>query len=310
MSSTRQLTLLSPDGSLLQDHVLGMGRTGVVVQRNGTALKLPLKYSTAGPNDAPIEDFKASADISYESLRREKYVYERLGQYYGIVPCLDLSGDGIQMEFMANGDLLHYLTQHRPSQDTQRTWFQEMARTLIHTHDRRVIVADIATRNFLLDSGLSVKFSDFAESTILPLNTNMQTADDGGFSIYTDIGQFGAVLYEIVTGQSCEFDLFKHVPPGPATAVWPRRQDLPSTENVWLSSIIEKCWTKGAYQNARELLTALETACDVHDHSQGQLKLPQPGLRRFFEPKYQKVVKILKVSSILSDYNPSSLTVS
>lgn len=275
MSSPRQLTLLSPDGSPLQDHVLGMGRTGVVVQRDGTALKLPLKYSTVGSNEPPIEDFKASADISYESLQREKDVYKRLGQYHGIVSCLVLSGVGIQMEFMANGNLLHYLAQHRPSQDMQRIWFQEMARTLVHIHDHRVIVADISTRNFLLDSEFFVKFSDFTESSILPLSTDMQTAEDGGFSIYTDIGQFGAVLYEIITGQLCEFDLFKNVPPGPATAVWPRRQDLPSTESVWLGSIIEKCWTKGAYQNARELLTALERACDVHDHSQGQLRSPQ-----------------------------------
>ena len=292
MSSSRQI-LLNPDGSPLRDPVLGMGRTGVVVRRDDTALKLPLKYSTAGLNKSLADHFKASADISYESVRREKDVYERLGQYHGIVPCLDLSGDGIELEIMTNGDLQSYLKQHCPSQDMQRTWFQEMARTLVHIHDHRVILADMATRNFLLNSEFSIKFSDFTESTILPPGTDMQTADDGGFSIHTDIGQFGAVLYEIITGQPCEFDLFKDVPPGPATAVWPRRQDLPSTENVWLGSIIETCWTKGTYQNARELLMALEGALDAH--GQGQLK-PPPDLRRFFQPEYQKVVNMLKVS--------------
>jgi hypothetical protein len=42
-----------------------------------------------------------------------------------------------------------------------------MAHTLIHIHDLCVIVVDIATRNFLLAADLSVKFSDFTESSIL-----------------------------------------------------------------------------------------------------------------------------------------------
>lgn len=134
-----------------------------------------------------------------------------------------------------------------------------MARTLVYAHDRRVIVADVFTRNFLLDNHLSVKLSDFTESSVLPLTTNIQTANDSGYSIFTDIGQLGAVMYEVVTGKACEFDLFKSQPPGPATATWPRREDLPSTDNIWLGYIIEKCWNRGALRNTRELLAALDS---------------------------------------------------
>lgn len=134
-----------------------------------------------------------------------------------------------------------------------------MAHTLIHIHDLCVIVADIATRNFLLAADLSVKFSDFTESSILPLGTNMQNTDDAGYSIYTDIGQLGAVMYGVITGKPCDFDLFKNQPAGPATAAWPQREDLPSTQNIWLGSIIETCWTRGAFQNARELSEALDS---------------------------------------------------
>lgn len=115
----------------------------------------------------------------------------------------------------------------------------------------------IFTRNFLLDADLSIKFSDFTESTILPLGTNMQDADDHGYSIYTDIGELGTVMYEVLTGKPCKFDLFKDQPPRPAIAAWPRREDLPNTENIWLGSIVDSCWTKGAFQNAYKLSEAL-----------------------------------------------------
>lgn len=134
-----------------------------------------------------------------------------------------------------------------------------MAHNLIHMHDRCVLVADIAARNFFLAADLSVKFSDFTESSVLPLGTKMQIADDAGYSIYTDIGHLGAVMYEVVTGKECDFDLFKNQPAGPATAAWPRREDLPSTQNTWLGSVIETCWTKGGFQNARKLSEALNS---------------------------------------------------
>ncbi|MCJ1386618.1 hypothetical protein MMC17_009744 [Xylographa soralifera] len=259
MSSCLHLTCLDTDGTPLQDVILGIGRSGVVVRRDDMALKLPLEYSTTGLNEDDIEHLTIRADISRETLHREKEVYRRLGPNDGIVSCLSLSGHGLQMEIMTSGNLHDYQAQQDPVKAVQLTWFQDMARTLIHIHDRRVIVADIAARNFLLTADLSVKFSDFSESTILPLDTNMQNADDAGYSIYTDIGQLGTVIYEVITRKPCSFDLFKNQPAGPATAAWPQREDLPSTQNIWLGSIIERCWSKGAFQNARELSEALNS---------------------------------------------------
>src|SRR5271155_1627309 len=65
----------------------------------------------------------------------------------------------------------------------------------------------------------------------------------------------------------CKFDLFKDHPSGPARATWPRRNDL-HTQNIWLGSIIERCWTKGAFQDARSPLTALDlvTLDDALEH--------------------------------------------
>lgn len=79
MSSQFRLILLQPDGTPVRGPILGMGRTGVTVQRDNTAIKLPLKYRAIGPNHDEIERLNTDADISYESILREKQVYERLG---------------------------------------------------------------------------------------------------------------------------------------------------------------------------------------------------------------------------------------
>ena len=52
--------------------------------------------------------------------------------------------------------------------------------------------------NFLLDSELSISFRGFSESGILPLSTYMKTSDGGAYSIQTDIGQLGAVVYDVI----------------------------------------------------------------------------------------------------------------
>lgn len=206
-----------------------------------------------------MEQNEIEFDIAVEAIENEKRVYQRLGKHHSIVDCLDISGVGVQLALMEHGNLQDYLKQNQPSASILLGWFRDMAQALVHIHDRRVIVADIATRNFLVDVNRSVKMSDFSESSILPLSTDMQTADDSGYSIYTDIGQLGTVIYEAVTRQPCSFDLFKGQPPGPATATWPHRTDLPTTDNIWLGSIIERCWTKGALRDARELSAVLDS---------------------------------------------------
>ncbi|OQE21409.1 hypothetical protein PENFLA_c014G03305 [Penicillium flavigenum] len=134
-----------------------------------------------------------------------------------------------------------------------------MARTLQYIHDQRVLVADIASQNFLLDSDMTIKFCDFSEASVLPLDVDIDTVDDNGYTTRIDIGFLGAVIYEVVTGEKCELDLFKDNLPTDGRATWPRRELLPSTEDVWLGSIIEDRWIDGGFRNARSLLRALDS---------------------------------------------------
>lgn len=142
---------------------------------------------------------------------------------------------------MANEDLRTYLGSNKPSQQLQLSWFRDMAGTLGYMHDQRVLVADIASRNFLLDLDLNIKFCDFSEPSLLPLDFNTDTVDDNGYTTRIDI------------------DLLKDNDPTDGRARWPRREFLPSTENVWLGPIIEGCWVDGGFQNARSLLQELES---------------------------------------------------
>lgn len=112
------------------------------------------------------------------------------------------------------------------------TWLALMAHTMSYIYRRRIIIADIRLDNLLLTDDLCVKFSDFGESKMMPLDWDLNGSDDLGFSIMTDIGQFGAVMFEIVTGQRCRFNLaLGRREPG-ALYTWPPRDSLPSTANT------------------------------------------------------------------------------
>ncbi|KAE8146643.1 kinase-like domain-containing protein [Aspergillus avenaceus] len=237
-----------------REQVLGSGGSAVVLLQNDLAVKTPLRYLWSSDSDV-------KANI--ESLRREQDVYRRLqdpddDRSNGVVRCLGFSNEATQLAHMTNGDLRTYLAKCRPSAQLQLTWFRDMARTLGYIHDRRVLVADIASRNFLLDSNLCLKLCDFSEASLLPLDSDMETVDDNGYTTRIDIGLLGSVMYEVATGNKCEIDLFKDNLPTDGRAYWPERKFLPSTRGIWLGWIIEGCWD-GGFSSAHGLLRALNS---------------------------------------------------
>ncbi|RAH63915.1 kinase-like protein [Aspergillus aculeatinus CBS 121060] len=248
---------LNPRGDPIpQEQVLGSGSSAVVLLQEGAAVKIPLRYLWSSDSDV---------EVNLSSLRREQSIYRRLQSdpddpSSGIVDCLGCSAESTQLAYMANGDLRAYLETRRapPSQELQLTWFRAMARTLCYIHDKRVLVADIATRNFLLDTELAVKICDFSEASLLPLESDMETADDNGYTTQIDVGLLGTVLYEVMTGTKCEIDLFKHNSPTDGRAYWPERKSLPSTEGLWLDWIVEGCWDV-EFRSAHSLRRALDS---------------------------------------------------
>lgn len=66
-------------------------------------------------------------------------------------------------------------------------------------------------------------------------------------------------MYEVVVGEKTVFDIFKDLPLEASSGTWPRREDLPSTEGIWLGPIIERCWTKGAFASVHDLRKELDS---------------------------------------------------
>ncbi len=238
-----------------REQILGNGASAVVLLQDGVAIKTPLRYRWSS-------DYEVKANI--QSLKHEQDVYRRLQNHgddrsNGVVRCMGCSADATQLAYMIEGDLRAYLAKSRPPRQLQLRWFKQMACTLSFIHDSRVLVTDIASRNFLLDSDLSLKICDFTEASLLPLDSDMEAVDDNGYTMRIDVGLLGAVMYEVITGAKCEIDLFKDNSPTDGRAYWPERRYLPSTQDIWLGCIIEGCWN-GEISSAHNLLQALTSA--------------------------------------------------
>lgn len=258
-------TLLHLDGTTVTEKVIGQGATGIIIEQGQYALKLPHISRHTKIDGVPVEvgsltpkegDYDERTPL-IESITDEKAIYKRLGNHYGIVRChnLESADPSIQMDLM-NGDLRHYLAANRPERKTQLLWLTKLAHTMAYIHEHRIIIADIRLDNILLDDAGTVKFCDFGESTLMPLDWDLDGTDGLGFSVLTDVGQFGAAMYDVITGLRCKFDLTKDRKEPENLYTCPRRDRLPSTENVWLGHIIEKCWTQ-AFKSARELAAEL-----------------------------------------------------
>ncbi|KAM5465048.1 hypothetical protein MauCBS54593_006681 [Microsporum audouinii] len=255
------------DGTKVVERVIGIGGTGIVIERRQYALKIPRILRPIEVDGVPVATGRLTPEEgNYDerpdlirSIQDEKAIYRRLGNHPGIVRCVNLSSEhpSIKMYLMKSGDLRHYLAETRPEKSTQLSWLVSMAHTMLYIHECRIIIADIRLDNLLLADDLSVKFSDFGESVMMPLDWDLNGSDDLGFSIMTDIGQFGAVMFEIVTGQKCRFDLAQGRREPGDLYTWPRRDSLPSTTNTWLGHIIEKCWTQET-TSAKDLAAELD----------------------------------------------------
>lgn len=144
---------------------------------------------------------------------------------------------------MSNGSLSDYLVSHSTPRVIQRQWFLQIASALAAIHDKCIIHNNITRKNLLLDSNLAVHFCGFSDAILLNPGTNMEkTTGDEGRSIYTDMAQFGNIIYDIVDELDGEFESCGLI-------------------HVWLGEVIGKCWIAG-YRNARVLCDDLRKHLD------------------------------------------------
>lgn len=222
------------------DDIEATGTTGVVIRVNEQRVrKIPKVWSL---NETAAEEQRCDTDHQNKankcSFESEARAYQRLGPCNQLVEA-KVCNDGIYMERLRH-DLATYLDEKpEPGDDIKAAWIESILLAVQHTHRKKILIDDIALRNFLLTDKLVLKMVDLGQCSIFPENIDMGTAcDDQGVDVRTDIFHVGCALYSIATWKIFEYNLFDHA------MVVPELSDLPDLDGVPFGDIIRNCWMK------------------------------------------------------------------
>lgn len=258
----RRAFFVNVDGSRVKQPIFAFGGSGIVLLENNHALKLPrisrvVEGTGPLPDHVSLEPAEGNWDergACVHAILAEKNVYARLGQHRHIIRCYNTDCDEpvLRLEYAPRGTLHTYLARARPDQAQICTWAEQILMFLNHCHSHNVLYNDLRLDNLLLDDDLSIKAVDFGNATVMNPNWNGSDPDDLGYSVQSDLAEFAAVLFELVTGRRCSFELLL----GEAN-LWPDRTMFPPTDGLWLGSVIDRCWSKH-YLTVEQVLRDLQ----------------------------------------------------
>jgi serine/threonine protein kinase len=190
-------------------------------------------------------------DIAYTNMTRraqilnEKAVYERLGSHDGIIQCFKALDEWIELAFANQGDLSTYIqTNSLPCQEFRVKWIQLLVDIFSYAHARRVVIQDVALRNILVHDN-SLKLCDFGQSSLLPLDTDMERFCANDTTPQIEILHLGCILYSLAVWREFKYNYYD-------TERWPEAGELPATDNILCANIIKKCWN-GEYASMEAL---------------------------------------------------------
>lgn len=210
--------------------------------------------------DEDAEITKANA----KAMTVEANVYCILGSHPLIANCTYISPtrDMILLEFYSNGNLKQHVAAHGPTQ--LRKWAKQMIEAMDFVHSKGIRHSDIRLEQWLLDSEMNARLSDFNSSgydECVSLGLKRQRAlgneapshflprdpsDDN--SVLSDLFALGSALYELEQGSS------PHA--GEDEERITERfalQQFPSVSNLTFGCIISGAW-KGEFTSAAEIL--------------------------------------------------------
>jgi len=246
------MAFLAPNGMPVDfsaDPYLGSGTNGLVLQRGEHALKIPKIIDTSQFSDADRASSDYVNQVNREILETEKSVYRRIGHFEGIVRIVSISEHGILFERHKNGDIAAYIKDHTELSIRDKSgWIISIVQAVCHIHRSKVLIDDIALRNFLITDDLLVKMIDFGQSTVFPECTDITMANDNGLTALVDLFHVGCIIYSIAAWKEYKYDLFQH------QLQWPGLKDLPDTDQLLYRQVIKKCRTAG-YCSADDLCT-------------------------------------------------------
>ena len=116
-------------------------------------------------------------------------------------------------------------------------------------HERKVLWFDIALRNVLLADDITIRAVDFANSTVVPLDADVEATTSDGYSAKVEVLHATNVIYSISRWTKFQTDCV-------AEDEWPAMDIFPATRDFELGHIISKAW-EHEYSNVLALRGAI-----------------------------------------------------
>lgn len=250
-------------------ELVGLGRVGRVMRYGGIAVKTANIWPVPeNASETTIISKEQMNRTNIESLKHEARVYRHLGHVRSVIEPLQVSDTEIRMPFIRQGSLSSYLRSHKNNVARVQLlrWLRDAAHIVRRVHERGVLVADVATRNFLLNEDLSLQMCDFTESVIVPSDEDMDSFVSEDFvSVKFDLARFGSMMYEVITGSRYEFYVISEIesdlnddPESKTFKAWPTSERFPDTGNVFLGEIIRECWLEDGFRSMQEVCHTLD----------------------------------------------------
>lgn len=211
-----------------------------------------------------IDDDAEITKGNMKAMKVEANVYKILGHNDLIANCFYVSplGDLIILEFYENGNLKDYVAANGSTQ--LRKWTRQIVEAVEFVHSRGVRHSDIRLEQWLLDSAMNARLSDFNSSGYdscpslgLDCERALGLEDSSHFmprelsadsSVQSDLFALGSTLYEIEQGNSpCAGEDQEDI------TIRFARQEFPSVLHLTLGSTILGLW-RGKFNSASEIL--------------------------------------------------------
>ncbi len=215
-----------------------------------------------------IDEDDGITEANREATRTEASAYKLLGHHPRLANCtyISASKEHLELEYYPNGTLRKYVDDHRKgiTDGCLRRWARQIIESVAYIHDMGVRHSDLRLDQWLLDSDLNARLSDFngsgydarpsldlegskaigleKSSHFLPRSP---TPDN---TVESDLFALGSVLYELVVGENPYQDLDD----GTIEALYSQGK-FPSVEGLFLEEIIIGCWII-QFHSAHELL--------------------------------------------------------
>ncbi|GAM91635.1 hypothetical protein ANO11243_096870 [Dothideomycetidae sp. 11243] len=180
----------------------------------------------------------------------------KLAGIEGIVGYHGIEYDCISLDYHETGSLMEMQEMqpdYVPPIGLRLQWMTEAIRIVAACHKARVLLFDIALRNFVIANDQSLRMIDFGAAFVLPPDTDMRTAksDELLATVKHDLLYLANALYSIATWTPYEnFEGLCH-------NKWPAYNSFPSVEGVPLGYLIRACWTR-RIGSAQEMLAYCE----------------------------------------------------